>query len=597
MREFEVPAQIELPVQGSLAEIPMTNAVEAPDAVVYSRREPGSSAWRDVTAAAFWAEVFAVAKGIIAAGVQVGDRVALMSRTRYEWTVLDFAIWTAGGVVVPVYETSSAEQVQWILEDSGAVGIFVETIAHAVTVQKVLSTAPSCAHVWVIDDGAVDDLSRSGGKVTDGDVEERRGSVDADSLASIIYTSGTTGRPKGCELTHGNFMFVTQTSIETLSELFDDDASTLLFLPLAHVFGRIVELAAAAARLRLAHVPDATTLVDDLGSVQPTFLFAVPRVFEKVYNSASQKAHAGGRGFIFDRAAQVAIEHSRAKDEGGAGLLLTLQYQLFDRLVYGKLRGALGGKAKYAVSGGAALGERLGHFYRGIGLVVLEGYGLTETSAPSTANTPDAVKIGSVGRPIQGPGVKIADDGEVLLNGPHIFRGYRHNPDATAEVIDADGWFHSGDLGELDDEGFLRITGRKKDILVTAGGKNVAPAVLEDRIRAHHLVSQCMVVGDGRPYIAALVTLDPEALPAWAEQHGKQGASPSELAEDAVLRAEIQAAVDEANKAVSRAESIRKFIIIGEDWTEDTGHLTPSMKLKRIAVIKDHAGEIEQLYA
>lgn len=597
MREFEVPAQIELPVQGSLAEIPMTNAVEAPDAVVYSRREPGSSTWRDVTAAAFWAEVFAVAKGIIAAGVQVGDRVALMSRTRYEWTVLDFAIWTAGGVVVPVYETSSAEQVQWILEDSGAVGIFVETPAHAVTVQQVLSTAPACEHVWVIEDGAVDDLSRSGGKVTDGDVEERRSSVDADSLASIIYTSGTTGRPKGCELTHGNFMFVTQTSIETLSELFDDDASTLLFLPLAHVFGRIVELAAAAARLRLAHVPDATTLVEDLGSFQPTFLFAVPRVFEKVYNSASQKAHAGGRGFIFDRAAQVAIDHSRAKDEGGASLLLTLQYQLFDRLVYGKLRGALGGKAKYAVSGGAALGERLGHFYRGIGLVVLEGYGLTETSAPSTANTPEAVKIGSVGRPIQGTGVKIADDGEVLLNGPHIFRGYRHNPDATAEVIDADGWFHSGDLGELDDEGFLRITGRKKDILVTAGGKNVAPAVLEDRIRAHHLVSQCMVVGDGRPYIAALVTLDPEALPAWAEQHGKQGASPSELAEDAVLRAEVQAAVDEANKAVSRAESIRKFIIIGEDWTEDTGHLTPSMKLKRIAVIKDHAGEIEQLYA
>jgi long-chain acyl-CoA synthetase len=597
MREFEVPAQIELPVQGSLAEIPMTNAVEAPDAVVYSRREPGSSQWRDVTAAAFWAEVFAVAKGVMAAGVQVGDRVALMSRTRFEWTVLDFAIWTAGGVVVPVYETSSAEQVQWILEDSEAVGIFVETPAHAVTVQQVLSTAPACRHVWVIDDGAVDDLSRSGTKVTDGDVEERRSSVDADSLASIIYTSGTTGRPKGCELTHGNFMFITQTSIETLSELFDEDASTLLFLPLAHVFGRIVELAAAASRLRLAHVPDATTLVEDLGSFQPTFLFAVPRVFEKVFNSASQKAHAGGRGFIFDRAAQVAIDHSRAQDEGGPGLLLNLQYQLFDRLVYGKLRAALGGKAKYAVSGGAALGERLGHFYRGIGLVVLEGYGLTETSAPSTANTPDAVKIGSVGRPIQGTGVKIADDGEVLLNGPHIFRGYRHNPAATAEVIDADGWFHSGDIGELDDDGFLRITGRKKDILVTAGGKNVAPAVLEDRIRAHHLVSQCMVVGDGRPYIAALVTLDPEALPAWAEQHGKQGVSPSELAEDAVLRAEIQAAVDEANKAVSRAESIRRFMIIGEDWTEDTGHLTPSMKLKRVAVIKDHAGEIEQLYA
>jgi long-chain acyl-CoA synthetase len=392
-------------------------------------------------------------------------------------------------------------------------------------------------------------------------------------------------------------MFVTQTSINTLSELFDEDASTLLFLPLAHVFGRIVELAAAGARLRLGHVPDATTLVEDLGSFQPTFLFAVPRVFEKVFNSASQKAHAGGRGPIFDRAAQVAIEYSRTKASGGPGLLLNLQYQLFDRLVYGKLRAALGGRAKYAVSGGAALGERLGHFYRGIGLTVLEGYGLTETSAPSTANTPDAVKIGSVGRPIQGTAVKIAEDGEVLLKGPHIFRGYRHNPDATAEAIDPDGWFHSGDLGELDDDGFLRITGRKKDILVTAGGKNVAPAVLEDRIRAHHLISQCMVVGDGRPYIAALITLDPEALPAWAEQHGKQGVSTAELAEDAVLRAEIQAAVDEANKAVSRAESIRRFMIIGDDWTEDTGHLTPSMKLKRVSVMKDHAVEIEQLYA
>ncbi len=597
MREYEVPATIELPVDGSLAEIPMANAVETPDSVVYSRRDPATGKWKDVTAAEFWAEVFAVAKGIMAAGVQAGDRVGLMSRTRYEWTVLDFAIWTAGGVVVPIYETSSAEQVQWILQDSGAVGVFVETPAHAVTVQQVLETVPDCKHVWVIDDGAVDDLSRGGNDVRDGDVEERRSAVDGDSLASIIYTSGTTGRPKGCELTHGNFLFVTRTSIATLSELFDEDASTLLFLPLAHVFGRIVELAAAAARLRLGHVPDATTLVEDLGSFQPTFLFSVPRVFEKVYNSASQKAHAGGRGAIFDRAAQVAIDYSRSQDTGGPSLLTRLQYLLFDRLVYGKLRAALGGKAQYAVSGGAALGERLGHFYRGIGLIVLEGYGLTETSAPSTANTPDAVKIGTVGRPIQGTSVKIADDGEILLKGPHIFRGYRHNPDATAEAIDPDGWFHSGDIGELDDDGFLRITGRKKDILVTAGGKNVAPAVLEDRIRAHHLVSQCMVVGDGKPYIAALITIDSEALPAWAEQHGKTDTPLRELTEDPVMQAEMQAVVDEANKAVSRAESIRRFMIIDEDWTEDSGHLTPSMKLKRVAVMKDHAGEIEQLYS
>jgi len=596
MREFEVPGSIDLPVEGNLAEIPMMNAIEAPDAVVYSRRD-SSGQWKDVTAAAFWAEVFAVAKGIIASGVQAGDRVALMSRTRYEWTVLDFAIWTAGGVVVPIYETSSAEQVQWILQDSGAVGVFVETPAHAVTVQQVLASVPDVRHVWVIDDGAVDDLSRSGGDVSDGDVEERRSGVDADSLASVIYTSGTTGRPKGCELTHGNFLFVARTSVETLNQLFEEDASTLLFLPLAHVFGRVVELAAAAARLRLGHVPDSTTLVEDLGSFQPTFLFSVPRVFEKVYNSASQKAHAGGRGPIFDRAVQVAIDYSRAQDEGGPSLVTRLQYLLFDRLVYGKLRAALGGKVKYALSGGAALGERLGHFYRGIGLIVLEGYGLTETSAPSTCNTPDDVKIGTVGRPIQGTAAKIAEDGEILLKGPHIFRGYRHNDTATAEVIDADGWFHSGDIGEIDDDGFVRITGRKKDILVTAGGKNVAPAVLEDRIRAHHLISQCMVVGDGRPYIAALITLDAEALPAWAEQHGKQNASPAELGEDPVMQAEVQAVVDEANSAVSRAESIRRFMIVGDDWTEDSGHLTPSMKLKRVMVMKDHAVEIEQLYA
>jgi long-chain acyl-CoA synthetase len=596
MQEYSVPTTLELPVQGSLADIPMRNAVEAPDAVVYSRRDD-KGVWQDVTAAQFWSEVHAVAKGFMAAGVHFGDRVALMSRTRYEWTLLDFARWTAGAVVVPVYETSSAEQVQWILQDSGAVGIVVESTTHDVLVSQLLPSTPACKHVWVIDNGAIDDLSRAGVDVSDGDVEERRRSLESESLASIIYTSGTTGRPKGCELTHGNFVFVTHTSLETLQKLFEDDSSTLLFLPLAHVFGRIVELAAAGARLRLGHVPDATTLVEDLGSFKPTFLFAVPRVFEKVYNSASQKAHAGGRGPIFDRAAQVAIDYSRAQDAGGAGLPLKLQHLLFDRLVYGKLRAALGGRAKYAVSGGAALGERLGHFYRGLGLVVLEGYGLTETSAPSTVNTPDAVKIGTVGRPLEGTSVGIADDGEVLLAGPHIFRGYRNNPDATAEVIDADGWFHSGDIGELDSDGFLRITGRKKDILVTAGGKNVAPAVLEDRIRAHYLVSQCMVVGDGRPYIAALVTLDPEALPGWAEQHGKTGVAMAELADDPVLLAEIQAAVDEANKAVSRAESIRKFMIVENDWTEDSGHLTPSMKLKRVAVIKDHAGEIEQLYA
>lgn len=595
MREFHVPAAIPLPVQGSLADLPMRNAVEVPDTVLYARKVEG--AWEDVSAAEFWAEVLATAKGFVAAGVGLGDRVGLMSRTRYEWTLVDFALWTAGAVVVPIYETSSAEQVEWILADSGAVGVVVESVAHATLVQEVLPQAPDCRHVWTLDDGAIADLGRAGVGVHDGDIEERRRGLGPDSLATIIYTSGTTGRPKGCELTHGNCVFVMETCLNALEELFDEGGSTLLFLPLAHVFARAVELACAAARIRVGHAPTVTTLSADLQEFRPTFLFAVPRVFEKVFNSASQKAHAGGKGAIFERAVAVAIEYSRQQERGGVSLPIRLQHALFDRLVYGKLRDAMGGRVQYAISGGAALGERLGHFFHGIGLLVLEGYGLTETSAPSTVNLPTAVKIGTVGKPLPGTGARIADDGEVLLTGPHIFRGYWNNPEATAEAIDADGWFHSGDLGELDEDGFLAITGRKKDIIVTAGGKNVAPAVLEDRLRAHHLVSQCMVVGDGRPFVGALVTLDPEALPAWAEQHGKDPADLDALAQDAVLLAEIQKAVDEANVAVSKAESIRKFRIVPMDWTEASGHLTPSLKLKRVVVLKEHEAEVEALYA
>ncbi len=596
MDEFSLPPAVEMPTQGSLADIAMRNAIEAPERVLYSRKV--DTRWRDVTAGEFWAEVLAVAKGLVAAGVQSGDRVALMARTRYEWTLLDFALWTSGAVVVPVYETSSAEQVQWILQDSGAVGIVVETVEHAMLVESVRAETPACRHVWTIDDDAVADLAKTGVEVSDGDIEERRRGLSPDALATIIYTSGTTGRPKGCELTHGNCLFVMETATKALEDLFDeDDASTLLFIPLAHVFARLVQIACASARIRLGHAPTVTTLSADLADFQPTFLFSVPRVFEKVYNSASQKAHAGGKGFIFDRAATVAIEYSKAQERGSVGLLLTLQYRLFDRLVYGKLRAALGGKAKYAISGGAALGERLGHFFHGIGLLVLEGYGLTETSAPSTVNLPDAMRIGTVGRPMPGTAVRIAEDGEILLAGPHIFRGYFNNPDATAEAIDPDGWFHSGDIGELDADGYLRITGRKKDIIVTAGGKNVAPAVLEDRIRAHHLVSQCMVVGDARPFIGALITLDPEALPAWAEQHGKDPNDLAGLATDPILNAEVDKAVREANQAVSKAESIKKFTILEVDWTEAEGHLTPSMKLKRATVLKEHEAEVDALYA
>jgi long-chain acyl-CoA synthetase len=526
-----------------------------------------------------------------------------MAKTRYEWTLVDFAIWTAGAVTVPIYETSSAEQVQWILGDSGAVACVVETPEHAGVLAEVRASLPTLKNTWTIDSGAVDELSAAGTGISDGDLEARRTIAQPGDLATIIYTSGTTGRPKGCELTHGNFLFEAANVISvkdadaTLAQVFtDESAATLLFLPLAHVFARMIEVGVVMARATLGHTADVKRLLDDLATFQPTFILSVPRVFEKVYNSSEQKAEAAGKGKIFHTAAATAIAYSEALDHGGPGLGLRAKHALFDKLVYSKLRAALGGRVRWAVSGGAPLGTRLGHFYRGIGLTVLEGYGLTETTAASTVNTPGLIKIGTVGRPLPGVSIRIAEDGEVLIKGGQVFVGYYNNPQATAEAL-VDGWFRSGDLGELDNDGCLRITGRKKEIIVTAGGKNVAPAVLEDRLRAHRLVSHCMVVGDAQPYIACLITLDVEALPAWAEQHGKGSLSLGDAAEDPDVIAEIQSAVDEANKAVSRAEAIKKFKILPVDWTEDSGALTPSMKLKRAVVLKEHAAEVDALYS
>ena len=595
MREYSTPIDIEIPTTGNLTDDIVTNATDHPDVVSFSRRVDG--AWTDVTAAQFLGQVRAVAKGLVAAGVGEGDRVALISKTRYEWTLLDYAIWCAGAVTVPVYETSSAEQVEWILSDSGATAVVAETAAHAARVAEMRGSLPELKHVWQLEEGAVDELVALGASVSDDDVERRRTALTPDSLATLIYTSGTTGRPKGCMLTHGNFMFELGVAVEELHQLFDDeDSATLLFLPLAHVFARIIQIGAIKARCRLGHSADVKNLVADLGSFQPTFILAVPRVFEKVFNSASQNAAADGKGRIFDHAADTAIAYSKALDGRRVGLVLRARHALFDKLVYGRLRTALGGRCAYAISGGAPLGERLGHFYRGIGLVVIEGYGLTETTAALTANLPETSKIGTVGRPLPGTGVRIAEDGELLVKGGQVFTGYWHNPEATAEALSHDGWFHTGDLGEIDDEGFVRITGRKKEIIVTAGGKNVAPTVLEDRLRAHPLVSQCMVVGDGQPYIAALVTIDPESFPQWAAQHHKTG-SIADLTEDPELIAEVERAVEEANKAVSQAESIRKFTILPVDWTEEGGQLTPSLKLKRNVVSREFRADVEALYA
>ncbi|MGC5345906.1 AMP-dependent synthetase/ligase [Streptomyces sp. DT171] len=596
MREFSLPALYEVPSDGNLTDLIRRNAAQHPDVAVMSRKEGDS--WVDVTATRFLAEVRAVAKGLIAAEVRPGDRVALMSRTRYEWVLLDFAIWSAGAVTVPVYETSSAEQVQWILSDSGAVAVIVESDAHAGSLASVRDELPELRRTWQIDRGAVDELTSAGAGVSEETVDARSAAARADDPATIVYTSGTTGRPKGCVLTHRSFFAECGNVVERLKPLFrTGECSILLFLPAAHVFGRLVEVAAVMAPIRLGCVPDIKNLTDELASFRPTLILGVPRVFEKVYNAARAKAQADGKGKIFDRAAETAIAYSRAlSTPQGPSIGLRLRHLVFDKLVYRKLRAVLGGRGEHAISGGAPLGERLGHFYRGIGFTVLEGYGLTESCAASAFNPWDRQKIGTVGQPLPGSVVRIADDGEVLLHGEHLFTGYWNNEQATADAL-ADGWFHTGDIGTLDEDGYLAITGRKKEIIVTAGGKNVAPAVIEDRIRAHALVAECMVVGDGRPFVGALITLDEDFLTRWADEHGKPaGSTAAALRDDPELLAEVQRAVDDGNAAVSKAESVRKFRVLSAQFTEEAGHITPSLKLKRNVVAKDFADEVESIY-
>ena len=603
MREYATPLTAHAAAAvgtGNLTDDVVRNGERHGDDIAFSRRVEG--AWQDVTAAQFLGEVRAVAKGLVAAGIEAGDRVGLISRTRYEWTLLDYAIWFAGAATVPIYETSSAEQVEWILADSGARAVVAETPEHLARIRGCRDRLDELHHVWSIEGGAVSVLTRLGADIADGELEARRTKAGPDSLATLIYTSGTTGRPKGCMLTHGNFLFELAVATEELDELFaasTEDGrgpSTLLFLPLAHVFARIIQVGCVKTRVRMGHSADIKNLLDDFAAFEPTFILAVPRVFEKVFNSASQRAVADGHGRIFSRAADVAIAWSRGLETGRIPLPVRAQHRVFDRLVYTRLRKALGGRCAYAISGGAPLGDRLGHFYRGIGVNVLEGYGLTETTAALTANLPDAQKVGTVGRPLPGTAVRVAEDGELMFRGGQVFAGYWQDEAATAEAREPDGWFHTGDVGEVDDEGFVRITGRKKEILVTAGGKNVAPAVLEDRLRANALVDQCIVVGDGRPFIAALVTIDPETFPGWADQHGKSGIV-ADLVDDPDLRAEVEAAVDEANKAVSKAEAIRKFAILPTQWTEEGGQLTPSLKLKRNVVMRESHDDVEALYS
>ena len=604
MRQYSVPATATVAVaaEENLTDMVRANAERFGDAVSFRKRVDGH--WVDVTARDFGEHVRTVAKGLIAVGLQPGDRVALLASSRYEWSLLDFAIWSAGCVPVPVYETSSAEQVEWVLADSGAKAIVVETAAHRRVVESVVDRLAEVVRVWQLDadpDGtggapAVDELAALGARIPDVAAEERRLGVRAEDTATLVYTSGTTGRPKGVELTHRNLLTEVRAALAAFPQLLRPGNSMLVFLPLAHVFARAISVCCVYARTTLGHLPDTKDLVTDLGTFRPTFIVAVPRVLEKVYNSARQKAHADGSGRVFDLAESLAVRYSRSLDSGGPGMALLTQHAVARRLVYAKIKGALGGRCVAAVSGSAPLDERLAYFFRGIGVPVYEGYGLTETSAAITTNTRQGFRVGTVGRPIPGAEVRIADDGEVLLRSDVVFRGYWRNEQATEDAL-REGWLHTGDLGSLDEDGYLRITGRKKELIVTAAGKDVAPALLEDRVRRHPLVSQCLVTGDRQPYLAALLTLDTDYLPGWLAEQGKPAdRAPADLVDDADLLAELQTAVDNANAAVSRAESIQRFRVLPADFTEADGELTPSMKLRREVVAKNHAQDIADLY-
>ncbi|MEV5199522.1 AMP-dependent synthetase/ligase [Streptomyces sp. NPDC053720] len=594
------------PLVGGLADVVFDHAEEDPDRVALGRKDANGQ-WRDVTAAAFRDEVLALARGLIAHGVRFGDRVALMSRTRYEWTLFDLALWAVGAQSVPVYPTSSAEQVLWMLHDAEVSAVMVEHEDHAMTIASVIDRLPGLKRLWQLDAGAVSELVEAGADVEDEVVHRHRRAVTPESVATVIYTSGTTGRPKGCVLTHANFMFETDTMVARWRSVFrsrpGDEAATLLFLPLAHVFGRMVEIAAIRGRVKLGHQPElsARALMPDLMSFRPTFILAVPYIFEKVFDAARRKAEAEGRVGPFDKAVDIAVKYAEALEARafgtgpGPSAGLRMQHQFFDKVVYKKVRDAMGGRIRHAMSGGSGMERQLGLFFGGAGVTVYEGYGLTESTAAATANPPERTRYGTVGLPIPGTTVHIAEDGEVWVHGGNVFGGYLGAPEATDAVL-REGWLATGDLGSLDDDGYLTITGRKKEILVTSGGKSVSPTGLEERVRAHPLVAQCIVVGNDRPYIAALVTVDQESVDHWLVMQGRAPLKPEELVRDPDLEMEVRRAVVAANTAVSQAESIRTFRILAHPFSEEHGLLTPSLKLKRRAIETAYAAEVDALY-
>lgn len=606
MREFTVPALATAPQVGGVADAVFAHADQTPHLPLLARKD-ADGVWQDVPAARFRDEVVAVAKGLLAQGVRFGDRVALMSRTRYEWTLLDFALWAVGAQPVPVYPTSSAEQVAWMLHDAEVTAAVVEHEDHAMTVGSVVDGLPRLKKLWQLDAGAVQELMAAGAHLEDEVVHRHRLALTPDTVATVIYTSGTTGRPKGCVITHANFMAETDNIIARYDRVFSakagEQGSLLLFLPLAHVFGRMVEVAAVRAGLKLGHQPQmsARALLPDLAAFRPTFVQAVPHLFEKIFQGARRKAESEGKLGPFDKAVDVAVRYAEAVEHKafgtgpGPGTSLRMQHQLYDKLVYSKLRHALGGRCRYAMSGGSAMERRLGLFFDGAGMRIFEGYGLTETTAAAVANPPERPRFGTVGQPVPGTTVRIAEDGEILLRGGHVFGGYLNNARATQAAL-RDGWLATGDLGTLDDDGYLTITGRKKEILVTSSGKSVSPGLLEERVREHPLVGQCVVLGNDRPYVSALLTLDQEAVQHWLAMRAKPELDPAELLRDEDLETEMRRAVVAANTQVSQAESIRTFRILATPFTEEDGLLTPSLKLRRAAIEVAYAAEIEALY-
>ena len=596
MKERTVPAVAGIPASGHehLLEPLFERARTAPDAPMLSIRV--GDAFVPITAAEVADRVRRLAKGLMALGVMPGDRVALMSRTRHEWLLLDYAILSAGGVTVPIYETSSMEQVHWIVSDSGAHIVLLETPEMAASFEEIASTLPDCRHVLVLDAGGLEELGERAEGVSDDELDARTDALTTEDVATIIYTSGTTGRPKGCVLTHGNLRSNARQSLVLITPMLREGDKTLLFLPLAHSLAKIIALTTIEGGKTLGFATDMKALAEELSLLHPSYVVSVPRVFETIFNGIQRKLQQEGKGAIFDRAADVASRWSQAQMDGHLGIGLRLQHAAFDRLVYRKLRAVFGGELRFAVSGGGPLGARLTHFFNGIGIQVLEGYGLTETSPTTNLNVDGSWVIGSVGRPVPGTSIAVDESGEVLVKGPQVFQGYWNNDVATAEVFDGDGWFHTGDLGEFDDAGFLRITGRAKDLIVTAGGKNVAPAPLEDRLRGHPLISQAMVVGDARPFVAALIAIDSEAFALWAADHGRADATVAELVDDADLRAEVQRAIDDANRMVSRAEAIKKFVILPHDLSIEGGELTPTLKVKRNVLVKEYGSVIDRLY-